>query len=405
MKINKVYLEDAQATVTDREVTYVRIGQTIRLEGSGFKGVKQILINGYANYFSPVLVTNNNIIVSLSRDVPMSDVPEDVNNTIQLVKGSQTYKYVVPDGIRLANPTVTNISHTMPAVGDRIRLTGTALQGVTSVKFPGDVVVTEGITSDDEEGLWCEVNMPESVSADGGALFVTGINGSAYSPSYFNCKKNVFQNFDDINNYAWAADMTGADVPLTDVIPAESSPKSQGGYQGFNSAAGTINANTSQKYWTNSDAWMSAIGALIPASTAASDCGVQMDIYVKNTWNSGIIRMVMADGSGDTRYCMEYRPWYVNNTIVPVENASGWVTITLPFSMSADYEGKTFGDVLASMQAAGYHQVGPHFVNNGIADVFEPVATNVIVYFDNLRVVPLTTPAYDEFGDETTAEE
>jgi hypothetical protein len=85
---------------------------------------------------------------------------------------------------------------------------------------------------------------------------------------------------------------------------------------------------------------------------------------------------------------------------VPFENPGCWYTITLPFSDSDDYSGKTFADVVASMTSAQYKQSGPWFHNIGIPDVFEPLDTNVKVYFDNLRVVPLDTPVYDEFGDE-----
>ncbi|NLJ20814.1 MAG: hypothetical protein GX429_06825, partial [Bacteroidales bacterium] len=58
VKITKVYLEDAQSSVPDREVTFARLGQTIRLEGSGFTGVTKVYINGYDNYFNPVFVTD-----------------------------------------------------------------------------------------------------------------------------------------------------------------------------------------------------------------------------------------------------------------------------------------------------------------------------------------------------------
>ena len=37
--VTQIYLEDADATVTDRPVDFVRLGQTIRIEGSGFKGL------------------------------------------------------------------------------------------------------------------------------------------------------------------------------------------------------------------------------------------------------------------------------------------------------------------------------------------------------------------------------
>ncbi|MBL4560751.1 MAG: hypothetical protein JKX79_07160 [Labilibaculum sp.] len=407
MTITKVYLEDAQSSVPDREVTFARLGQTLRLEGSGFIGMEKVYINGYENYFNPVYVTDNSMLVSISVDVPTIDAPEEVRNSIRLGKGESnifTYSFE----IRASAPSITNISHTMPQAGDSITIYGVGLQGITSVSFPGDIVVTEGIVSDNIEGEFCKVIVPEGISDDGGSLLVVGANGGAYSPAYFNFKKGLYHNFDDVDNYAWASGIDNDDTPLTDVIPANGDgPKSQGGYHSFNVAGDTIATNADRRYWTNSESWPSALLDVIPGSTAAADCGVQMDIYVEGEWTSGVIRMIMADGSGTDRYSMIYRPWYENDAVVPFENPGYWFTVTFPFSDSEDYEGGTFSDVLASMVAASYKQSGPWFHNIGLPsdtegepDIVESTATDVKIYFDNLRVVPLNAPTYSDFPDD-----
>lgn len=411
MKIAAVYLEDAQSgSGTDRLVEFARLGQTIRLEGSGFLGLKKIYINGYETYFNPVFVTESNIWVSVSGETPTVEAGEAVRNTIVLEKGGQA-RLVHPFQIRAAAPTVASISHTMPQAGDLITLRGTGLQGVTAVTFPGNVTVTEGITSDDEGGEFCTVTVPEGVSGDGGSLLVSCANGGAYSPACFNFKKGLYQNFDDVNSYSWASGIDDAGTPLTDVIPSTGEkPQSQGGYQCFNSAGASIAANSDVRYWTNSSSWPTALLAVIPAATAAADCGVQMDIYVEGQWSSGVIRMVMADGSGTDRYCMIYRPWYVNGAAATFENPRKWFTVTFPFADSEDYKGKTFGDVVASMANASYKQSGPWFHNIGVPGasgqpaIVEPEATNVKIYFDNLRVVPLNAPAFSDFPDEDDEE-
>lgn len=400
MMIAKVYLEDAQSSVPDREVTFARLGQTLRLEGSGFTGVKNVLLNGYDNYFNPVYITDRSMLVSISQNVPTITAPENERNTIRLEK-SENNSYTYSFEIRASAPSVTGISHTMPQAGDRIIIYGTGLQGVTSVVFPGNVTVSSGISSDNVDGKFCIVTVPEGISNEGGSILVTGANGGAYSPAYFNFKKGLFQNFDDVNNYAWASGIDDAGTPLTAVIPASADgPKSQGGYQCFNVDGETIAANTDIRYWTNSSSWLSGLLSVIPAGTAASDCGVQMDLYVEGAWTSGVIRMVMADGSGTNRYCMIYRPWYASGAVVPFENPGFWFTVTLPFSDSDDYTGKTFGDVVTSMANASYKQSGLWFHNIGVTDVVEPTATNVKIYFDNLRVVPLNTPSYSDFPDD-----
>ena len=54
MTINKIFLEDTKAAdgVYDREVEFARLGQTLRIEGSGFSGLKKIYVNGFETYFN-----------------------------------------------------------------------------------------------------------------------------------------------------------------------------------------------------------------------------------------------------------------------------------------------------------------------------------------------------------------
>lgn len=395
--ITKVFLENAQSTVPDREVTFARLGQLIRLEGSGFTGVKSVLINGESCFFNPVFVTDKSMLVQISNDVPTIEAADNVRNTIQIIK-SESNKYVYPFEVRAAAPSITRISHTMPQAGDVITVYGTGLQGITSVIFPGNVTVTQDIVSDDETGESFTVVVPAGLT-EGGAILATGANGGAYSPEYFNYRKGLIHNFDDAQNYSWGSGIDN--TALTETLPAGKRPASQGGYQVFN-ATGNLAANSDQRFWLNSTSIFGAITGYIPGSTAASDCGIQMDIYVEGVWNSGIIRFVMADGSGASRYCMIYRPVYPDGAydIAAFENPGCWFTVTLPFSLSGDYDGKTLDDVVASMSNASYKQAGPWFENSGIADVFDPVTATEKVYFDNIRFVPLTTPTYSDFPEE-----
>jgi hypothetical protein len=395
--IHKVFLENAQSAVPDREVSFARLGQIVRLEGSGFKGVAKAFVNGKSCYFNPVFVTDHSMMLQISADAPTIDAPDDVRNTIRLEKSTNNV-IVYTFEIRASAPTVTSVSHTMPQAGDVITIYGTGLQGVESVTFPGDVVVTDGIVSDDEDGKYCTVTVPEGVSNDGGSLLVTGANGGAYSPAYFNYKNGLFHNFDDVQNYAWGSNIDN--TALTDVVPSDKNPQSQGGYQVFN-PTGSLAASSDQRFWLNSNSLMAVMSA-IPASTSVSDCGIQMDIYVEGEWNSGIIRFVMADGWGASKYCMLYQPVYVGGAYnqAAFENPGAWFTITLPFSLSSDFEGKTLGDVIAQMSSASYKQAGPWFENSGITDVFDPVPATEKVYFDNMRVVPLNTPTYSDFPEE-----
>lgn len=400
--VTKVYQEDVNSSVPDREVVFARLGQTLRLEGSGFIGVKKVFINGYNTYFNPVFISNNSMLVTISRDTPTIDADDDVRNTIRLEKSADNFK-VYSFEIRSASPSINHISHTMPQVGELITISGSGLQGVSKITFPGNVVVTEGIESDDEDGKWCTVIVPEGMGDEGGSIFVESTNGGAYSPGYFNFKKGLLHNFDDVNTYSWSQGEISDD--LTETLPTDGNlPKSQGTYRSMNKDSKLLAANDAPvdatRYWINNSTWADVVAATgIALNTSTSECGIQMDIYFENEWNSGDIRFVVADGWGASKYCMLYAPWAEMGIRTEVVNPGCWFTITLPFSDSEEFKDKTLADVLDQVNQASYKQAGPWFENGTINDV-ESQPTNLNVYFDNIRIVPLTAPEHSDYPDE-----
>ncbi|MDR0799655.1 MAG: glycan-binding surface protein [Dysgonamonadaceae bacterium] len=403
VEITTVHLQDGKNNVLDRTVPFARLGQLIRLEGSGFYGVKEVLINGTSTYINPTLMSDNSMIVRVPSTAPTADAPADVKNTIILKKSSLTYKYEFE--IRAAAPSITRISHTLPKAGEEITLYGTGLAEITKIIFPGEIEITENILFDEEDGKWCTVTVPAGVSEDGGSILILGANGGAYSPAYFNFQKGVVHNFDDVNNYSWSGGDVSGD--LSAVIPTGSGnlPKSQGKYRSLNTPDHTVPADAPKAayYWMKQNMWTEQLTPLIPLNTPSSEVAVQMDIFVEGIWNSGYIRMVIADGWGADRYCMFYAPWESFGKRIPFENPGCWYTVTIPFSESSDFKNATFADILAQVQVAvsdKYNQWGPWLDNDKYNDI-EAEATDVVIYFDNLRIVPLDTPTYSDFEDET----
>lgn len=398
IEVTQIYLEDYESVVPDRPVDFARLGQMIRLEGSGFLGMKKVYINGYDTYFNMNYVADNSMLIAINSKTPVIDADESVRNTIRLVK-SGTETIVRDFVIRAAPPSVSSVSHTMAQAGETITIYGTDLVEIHTITFPGGKAVTTGIVSD-PKGTWCTVTVPEGVT-EGGSILLEGASGGAYSPPYFNFKKGLLFNFDGVGSYSWGSG--GISDDLDSQIPSEGNgPKSQGIYRSLNKDAATYLTSLSDVAfgWANSENWPTVLTPdVIPPGTAASLCGVQMDIFVKGEWNSGSIRMVIADGSGSSRYCMVYAPWVENGKRVPFVNPGCWFTVTFPFSDSEDYVDKTFADVLASSVAASYKQWGPHFDNVDIDDV-ACEDTNVTIYYDNLRVVLLEAPKYSDFDDE-----
>lgn len=401
LKIEKVYLEDAQSNVPDRLVEFARLGQTLRLEGSGFIGVKKIYVNGQSVYFNTALITDNNLIFRISSSIPVLEAEESVRNTIRLEKDasrSLTYNFE----IRSAAPTITNISHTMPQAGEKITITGTALMEIKSISFPGGVEADMTTVVEDEEGRWVEVVVPAGI-AESGSVLIIGANGGAYSPAYFNFKKGLLHNFDDVSNASWSNGEISGDMDA--VIPVGGNlPKSQGIYRSANKDGKTIGAGEAlvdyTRYWINNSVWAGVVAdAGIPTSTTADQCAIQMDIYYEGVWNSGNIRFVVADGWGASRYCMLYAPWAESGVRRVVANPGCWHTITLPFSLSDDFKDGDLATVLDQIAQASYAQAGPWF-ENGDFDGVASEASALNIHFDNIRIVPLEVPAYSDFDDE-----
>lgn len=154
MTINKVFLEDTKAEDGnyDREVEFARLGQTLRIEGSGFSGLKKIYVNGFVTYFNNALMTDNNIWVTLNSKTPVAKADASVRNTIRFVKDNTetTYQFT----IRAAAPVIASIDNTLPQAGETVKVSGANLDGTTKVTLPDGTEITEGIVNDDEDGEW-----------------------------------------------------------------------------------------------------------------------------------------------------------------------------------------------------------------------------------------------------------
>lgn len=419
--ISKVYLQDAESSVPDREITFARLGQLIRIEGSGFTDLKKVYINGYDTYFNPVMVSDNSMLVSVSKYTPIIEADADVRNTITMANDGN--EATLAFDIRSSAPTITNISNTLPNAGETITVYGTGLLEVTSVLFPGDVEVTDGIVSD-EDGDMFTVTVPEGVSEEGGSLFILCANGGAYSPAYFNFKAGVILDFDGLGSQgAWgsATSMIFAEDLQSESIGTGN--VSQGTYVPHRpTRITTIEAATNRcsEVWTagnDVDDWRGQLTPYIPAETSLDKVAFQFDIYVPEEWSgSGFLKVCLVNGFNGGEWagnCYNYVPWIVDGEEVPFQT-EGWTTVTIPFTTFYAFEDDdfTFEDVLTTRETSSYKNFGFYFENSNFTldqvtgsdsdseTEFVSEATSVNVYTDNWRVVSLETPTYTDFPEE-----
>lgn len=423
--VSKVYLDDADAkdSIYEREVTFARLGQTLRLEGTNFGGTKQILVNGYDTYFNTSLVTNNSMILQLQSKTPVSSAVDSVRNKIQFVKNSGIYTYTFT--IRAASPQIKSINNTMPAAGETIVVSGENLQETNKVILPGGKEVTD-ITnaSGDEDGKWFSFVMPEGVTGSG-SIMTEGANGTAVSAKYFNNSDCMILNFDGQGSQGyWSWTETGSMINNEDLVddPLNSGrgkvcqlvPERllKNGIAAGKSRAAEVwtagNGNATDD-WTN---WYN----IIPASTPLIDVALQFDIYVPEEWTStGYIQVNLANNSSFTGYGSNesssigvayYIPWLKNNNRVSFKT-EGWQIITIPLSEFgrfaseiADSKTPTFGELSEYRNGTDYRNFGMAFINSDleIGDVtFSSSVFNQKIYVDNFRIVPCKSTIVSDF--------
>ena len=413
--VDAVYLQDVNSDVPDREVTFARLGQLLRLEGSGFTGVRRIYINGFQTDFNPVYVSDTSMLIRVSSDTPIVEADEDVRNTIRLVKDDS--ETVVNFEIRSSAPTINNVSHTLPEAGEEITVYGTGLFEVSKVVFPGEVEVTEGIVYDEEDGEFFKVVVPEGVSEDGGPLYIESANGAAYSPAFFNVERGVILNFDGKGAIGEFGNTIRQDELQSEPIGVGN--ESQGTYVPHGPAEGeTFEAGKnrlSEVFTTGTESWRSQLTPFIPASTPLDLVAFQFDIYVPEPWaGTGFLKILLINNFNGGEWSggvYNYVPWIVDGEVVPFET-EGWTTVTIPltefymFSDGADY---TFEDVLQYRESATWKNFGMFFENSDFllsnvtgvpSDIaFTASETSVQIYTDNWRIVSLETPIVTDFPE------
>ena len=434
--INKIYLENAESSVPDREVTYARLGQIIRVEGSGLYGVEKVYVNGFDTYFNRTYVTDNNMIFQLDEDTPISEADPEERDIIRLVKdGAEgTFNFT----IRAASPTVTSISNTLPQAGETVTVYGTNLHETTLVTLPGGIEISTDITSDDEDGEWYSFIMPSGVT-ESGSITSEGANGTAVTPPYFNENGCYILNFDGLGvQGSWSWSETGSMCDATDLVDdrlnsgrgkcAQIVPERL-----LNSADSGIvpGKPRATEWWTGGndsdlDDW-SRMYSIIPSTTPVSEVALQFDIYVPEAWSgTGHIQICLinnynyagigSDDDGDANLVYFYVPWIEDGENVPFMTEN-WQTVTIPFSEFNKYaslieegEEPTFQMVVEDRNAGTYRNFGMGFVNTdftyGGLDITSSLF-NQRIYVDNWRVVPyehITVSDYPEDDEEETTE-
>ncbi|MBO6187775.1 MAG: hypothetical protein J6O23_04635 [Prevotella sp.] len=431
MKIDKVFLENIDDDVNkDREVDFARLGQLLRIQGSGFTGLKKIYINGYETYFNNALMTDNNVWVTLNSKTPVEKASDDVRNTIVLYKNDGN-RLVYPFTIRAAAPSISSCDNTLPKAGEQVTVYGSNLQETVKVTLPDGTVVESGITCD-EDGKWYSFTVPASANLGvAGSLTSEGANGTAISPTYFNDFTNFVTDFDGKGELgSWSATYSSDDLvddPLgtgrgkVAMLVPQSRLDAGGLDAGSNSllwaTAGNDNAN---------DDWSSRMYTTIPKETSAANVALQFDIYCPEPWDgSGQVEFSLQNnlsnygyGSGCTKYSSQYMntatvwvPWFnaEDGTHAAWTTGERWQTVTIPMTAFGNYNPTeapdvTFQKICEDRNSGSYRNFLFLFCNSDLEDeslgVKYPASLfTQKIYIDNIRVVNNTAIKVNDFND------
>ena len=430
MTIDKVFLENIDDNVNkDREVDFARLGQLLRIQGSGFTGLKKIYINGYETYFNNALMTDNNVWVTLNSKTPVEKAEEDVRNTIILYKNDGN-RLVYPFTIRAAAPSISSVDNTLPKAGETVTVYGSNLQETTVVTLPDGTAITSGIASD-EDGEWYSFTVPASADLSvAGSITSEGANGTAVTPAYFNDFRSFITDFDGKGELgAWSATYGSED--LVDDPLGTGRGKVAMLVPNVKLDAGGLDAGSNALLWATAgndnanDDW-SRMYSYIPENTLTSNLAIQFDIYCPEAWdNSGQLEISLLNnlsnygyGSGCTKYSAQYTnvatvwvPWFnaADGSHAAWTTGERWQTITIPMTAFGNYDASenpdaTLKNVTDDRNAGSYKNLVFLFCNSDLEDeslgVKYPASLfTQKIYIDNLRVVNTTAIAVSDFDD------
>lgn len=429
--INQIYLEDNESSVPDRAVSFARLGQTIRVEGSGLYGMKKIYVNGYETYFNRAYVSNTSMIFQLNSNTPITDAEPEERDIIRFVKDKTETEFSFT--IRAASPTVTGISNTLPKTGETVIVYGTGLDETSKVTLPDGTEVTDITNS--EDGSWYSFRMPGNISGNG-YLLSEGANGQAQTPAYFNHAECMILDFDGQGAQGfWSWSETGSMINDEDLVD---DPANSGRGKCVQIVPDRLLENgissgkpRATECWTGGndselDDW-NRMTQYIPAETPLTEVALQFDVYVEEPWSgTGYMQICLinnfnfagigSDDDGKNNTVAFYVPWITSTGIVPF-STDGWQTVTIPFSefnkyatLTADKEAvqPTFQDVINDRNNATYRNFGMGFVNTDFTWQGTSVTSSAFngpkIYLDNWRVVPCKNVVISDYPEDDEEE-
>ncbi len=458
LKVTKVYQHNVTAVKELDPATGARLGTMVRLEGENFLGIKKIVCNGSPAYLNPNLLTATSIIFRIpTRDSDNAETPtgEDCEEAYRdkfIISSNGNEDYVFNFHIMGSSPAITGISHCLPNEGSWVTVTGTNLKGVSKVVFYNDlneaVASSSLIRAENAKGTSFQFQTPAfPADYEGGYIVAETDNGNAASANYFYRIKNIFLSkfYSEENDgyaqrynpaathdsyYAWGSGTTGnlpdaetyPDIFANndDPFPVEGDgPKNPSIFRGMPTPGTKIpvlalsdgqhsadGGACIARACFNSDACtgralgfaqnMSTGVELFNSATGTEKLCLQFEYFIPSTWDSGRIAVTFVDAG--VNWMAHYHPWTTN----PDHYKNGmteWETATIPLTDFPNFVDQTYNYLLKNTITGtngDYASQGMiAFYNDECDGHAAREMTDFVLYWNNLRIVPMETIELD----------
>ncbi len=384
--------------IESKEIHSAYFNNWIRLHGQGLSGLKKIYFNGADIPFSPIHVTDNDIIVKIPR-IAIGSAVEDKEqlNTIRVITegGQAEYSNFIfkdPDKI----PSLNSVSNTMPYAGEEISISGLNLENTTKAYFPNNVEADIIEVSDKLVRLVTPTNIDRNVS---GAIKLV-VDGDEFStPPYIFYQNGIFfKTFTEGDRTGLAANSSIKIISTPSEIAAATgmavNPEAVLAIPDVRKNIAVVSNGT----WTGFYRfWASAMfqsvvdnsSNNISASTSLQDLAIQFEVYMTQPWESGYISIAInkdAGGSGTSAYRCNVYGGTADN---PILFNGKWITVTVPFSKFKNLALGSLGDYIATLQSNKYQSLIGFSNSNPDNDGHTPSAINNFqMFIANMRIVP-----------------
>ncbi|MFT3827267.1 MAG: glycan-binding surface protein [Chitinophagaceae bacterium] len=300
----------------DSALTVAGPGQTVVIQGANLASTRELYFNGYPTPFNSALFSEENMVVTIPADMPFASLDQTKLNTVRVVTANGEFTYSFP--IVPPPPVIVGISHENAAAGTSITISGNNFFFVDKVTFPGNKVVTSGITTN-ASGTSLIVTVPAGVT--GGKLSVSNRYGTGTTQfPFYDFTTGVLCNFDNVNTFSWGSPVESGTTNF---------PGATGSYAHLKQSNVGANAwdwyNGSRGVITNQVNWVAAANLNDPIDAYV----MKFDVYIKQPFTTGCLYIgPMPDDNW--QYMYRFEPWKVAAGASTLTN--GWRTITIPLN-------------------------------------------------------------------------